>query len=118
MNIDDLTIREAREIAAMFNAQLPRASSATTAYHRWLGRNIIVRCVTNHFTGRLVEITDGELVLEGAAWIADSGRWSEALESGTLGEVEPYPDDAPVVVAKGGVIDATLWPFALPRAVK
>ena len=26
------------------------------------------------------------------AWIADDGRFNEAIAKGTLGEVEPYPD--------------------------
>ena len=81
-----------------------------------VGRNVIVRTVTYHYTGRLVAIEEGFLHLADAAWIADSGRWARALADGTLSEVEPYPDD--VYVAVGSVVDITAWSHELPRDTK
>lgn len=40
----------------------------------------------------------------------------EYVRAGTLDEVEPYPD--PVSIARGAIVDATLWRHALPRTVK
>ena len=81
-----------------------------------VGRNVIVRTVTYHYTGRVAELTDRWLVLEDAAWVASSGRWGAALADGMLDEVEPYPDGA-VWVSLGAVVDIAAWDHALPRAV-
>jgi hypothetical protein len=70
-----------------------------------------------HYTGRLVRVTPGELVLTDCAWIADSGRWSAALATGSLGEIEPYPDGE-VVVSRGAIVDVCRWSHPLPRKVK
>lgn len=80
------------------------------------GKNVIVRTVTYHYTGRLVAVTpDGGLVLEDAAWIGDSGRWAKALVTGRLDEVEPYPD-GPVVVS--AIVDVSEWRHPLPRETR
>lgn len=79
---------------------------------------VFIRTVTHYFTGRIVALSAEEIVLADAAWIADTGRFSNALKSGTLSEVEPYPDGARVAVARGGVIDVSDWLLALPREVR
>ena len=81
-----------------------------------LGECYLIRTVTLYYTGRVTSITDSDLVLSDAAWIADTGRFAEALKSGTLNEVEPFID--PVIVPRGVIIDATKWGHALPRATK
>jgi len=68
------------------------------------------------YTGKLAEIVGDYLVLEDAAWIADSGRYYNALKDGTLEEVEPYPDG--VIVSCAAIIDAALWNHKLPREQK
>ena len=117
MNIENLTIGEAREIARLFGAPAVAQPADMGAYAAFIGKPVFIRTVTHHFTGRLVSATAGELVIEEAAWIADSGRWSAALTTGALGEVEPYPA-GPVVVSRGAAVDVCLWPHALPRGVK
>ena len=87
-------------------------------YHPWKkGTNYLIRTVTMIDIGQLVEVTDQELVLEKASWIADTGRFNEALKNGTLNEVEPFPDGL-VIVGRGSIIDACEWNHALPRTVK
>ena len=81
-----------------------------------IGQNYFVRTVTYHYTGKLETVTDKEIVLSGAAWIADSGRWAEALRTGKLSEVEPYPDK--VIVNRSAIVDSSLWLHELPRDVK
>jgi len=81
-----------------------------------IGEKYIIRTVTMMHTGRLVYVDDKELILEGAAWIADSGRWSDALATGTLNEIEPFDDD--VVIGRSAIIDATIWKHALPKVKK
>jgi hypothetical protein len=78
------------------------------------GKNVIVRTVTFHYTGRLVGTIGDSLVLEDVSWIAESGYWATALEEGNLLEIEPYPA-GPVVVS--ALVDVAEWPHALPRKV-
>ena len=81
-----------------------------------VGASVFVRTVTFHYTGKVVQLTDQEIVLDDAAWIADSGRWSAALATGSLNEVEPYPGI--VSIARTAVVDVTSWAHPLPRTVK
>lgn len=81
-----------------------------------IGKNYIVRTVTFHYTGRLKAIPDGWLVLSDAAWVADSGRWADALAKGTLNEVEPYVSE--VCINRAAIVDVTAWTHDLPRAQK
>ena len=60
-------------------------------------------------TGRLVAVTDKELVLEDAAWIADTGRFSDALKKCQFNEVEPFPDGK-VILNRSAIIDAMRIP--------
>ena len=69
------------------------------------GKNVLIRTVTNYYTGTVVEETKKWLRLEKAAWIPDTGRFSTALVSGEFFEVEPYPE--PVLVMIAAIVDIT-----------
>ena len=69
------------------------------------GKNVLIRTVTNFYTGRVITENSKFLELENAAWIADTGRFSDALASSIFGEVEPYP--LPVIVMKAAMVDVT-----------
>lgn len=56
-------------------------------------------------TGIIVRVTDHEIVMKDAAWIADTGRFSDAVAKAEFGEVEPFPDGE-VIVGRAAVIDA------------
>jgi len=112
MKLDDLTIGEAKELSRLFGGAAPAAQHPYD-----VGKNYLVRTVTMILTGRLVEVGPQELVLEDAAWIAETERWWDALSTGALREVEPYPEGR-VIVGRGGIIDACLWGHSLPRAQK
>jgi len=58
----------------------------------------------------------GFLILTDAAWIADSGRFMQAIETGELGEVEPVT--VPVRVNIASIIDVYHWKHPLPREQK
>jgi len=68
------------------------------------------------YTGKISSIVGDYLMLDDAAWIADSGRYYNALKDGTLEEVEPYPDG--VIVSCGAIVDAAPWNHKLPRKQK
>jgi len=110
MKLDDLTIGEAREIAAMFGPY--RAENSA-----WeIGAPYLIRTVTMIDTGILVAVTEHELVLEEAAWIADTGRFADAVEKAEFGEVEPFPKGQ-IIVGRGAIIDAVKIK-AVPRSQK
>lgn len=112
MDISKLTIEQAREIAAMFNL----VDSDTIG--RWqVGRNYLIRTVTMTVTGKLVHVSKHELTLVDAAWIAETGRYADALVSCSFSEVEPYPDGKDVFVGRGAIVDAVQID-TLPRVQK
>jgi hypothetical protein len=82
------------------------------------GKNVFIRTVTYHYTGRIVRETPKFLVLTDAAWIADSGRFADAMATGSLSEVEPYPDGCEVSVAWTAIVDLCEWAHPLPRQRK
>ena len=112
MNIDDLTIGQARHLVDLFSGM-----KAQEQNEPWeIGENYLIRTVTMTDTGRLVAITPNELVLEDAAWIADTGRFADALETGNFDEIEPFPDGR-VIIGRSAIIDAVKIQ-SLPRIQK
>jgi hypothetical protein len=81
-----------------------------------VGCKVFIRTVTMHYTGRIVALTESVIVLADAAWIADSGRFHDALRTGKLSEVEPFLNS--VYVARGALVDVTMWDHDLPRTQK
>ena len=71
------------------------------------GKVYFIRTVTQHLTGRIKSVGQKEIVLTEAAWVADSGRFSDALKSEDFSEVEPFPEGQDVILGRGSVIDAT-----------
>ena len=97
--LDDLTLRQVKGLASLFDTK----SADTSAWE--IGENYLIRTVTMIDTGRLVAVTEHELVLEDSAWIANTGRFSDALEKAVFEEVEPFPDGR-VIIGRGSVVDA------------
>ena len=110
MNIDNITLGEMKQLQSIFNGGTKKTCSME------IGKCYFIRTVTLYYTGRLISITDSDFVLEDAAWIADTGRFSDALKTGDLNEVEPFPKN--VIVDRGGIIDSCEWDHELPRAKK
>jgi len=112
MNIDEITIGQAKQLVAMLGLCAEAQKSP------WeIGKSYFFRTVTHHDVGRVVAVYSDIVVLEDAAWVADDGRFSEALATGKLNEVEPFPPGR-VFVGRGSIIDCAEWPHSLPRAVK
>lgn len=85
-----------------------------------LGANYQIRTVTMTLTGMLHYVGDKELVLHDAAWIADTGRFAQAVadpKAESYSEVEPFPAGKSVIVGRGSIIDAVQIGF-LPRNQK
>lgn len=114
-----------RDIAAIVGskadiAALSQDADVTPYQHHaspWcIGEKYLVRTATMTHCGRLAAVYPIELVFEDDAWVADTGRFNEALRTGKLEEVEPFPD-GPVIVGRNSVVDAAIWNHPLPREV-
>lgn len=70
-----------------------------------IGENYLIRTVTMIDTGRLVMVTEHELVLEDAAWIPDTGRFANSIAKAEFSEVEPFPTGQ-VIIGRGAIVDA------------
>jgi hypothetical protein len=81
-----------------------------------IGKAYFIRTITYHLTGRVKRIVGDFLVLEEAAWIADSGRFMNALKEGKLSEIEPMPDGT--IVSLHAITDASPWNHKLPQKQK
>lgn len=81
-----------------------------------VGKAYLFRLATVYRTGRVVRVTPQEIVLADSAWIADTGRFSEAVKTGKLNEVEPSPGW--VAISRGAIVDADEWTHPLPREVR
>lgn len=102
MNINELTLGQIREISGLVNPQ----NQSSHPYK--IGQAYLVETVTKYYTGRLIAVHAQELVLEDAAWIADTGRYSQAVKTGDFSEVEPI--QGPVVVGRGSIVSVEEQP--------
>lgn len=110
MKIDEMTIGEAKQLVGMFGK-----NTDDHPYH--IGKNYFIRTVTMIQVGKLIRVTPQELVLEDAIWVADTGRFTQALENGDLDEVETFPAGE-VIVGRGAVVDACVWNNQIIREQK
>jgi hypothetical protein len=111
--IDNLTLKELKEISLLFNNSQQNKGSPFE-----IGKSYLIRTVTMTTIGKLEKVFDNELVLSSASWIADTGRFHDALRNGIekLSEVEPFVND--VIVGRGSIVDATVWSHDLPTKQK
>ena len=104
MNIEEITIKQAQELVDLFNTK-------PTVQPYEIGKHYQIRTVTMIYTGRVLSVGPQELVIDDAAWIADTGRFTQATATQDYNEVEPFPD-GPVIVGRGAIVDAVqIKPF-------
>jgi len=77
-----------------------------------VGEKFYFRTVTYHLTGRVKKVIGSILELENAAWVADSGRFMNAIKEGKLNEVEPV---GRAYVNMDSVTDFFPWKHKLPE---
>lgn len=102
MNVNDLTLGQIKELSGLLNGNTQTSKECPFE----VGENYLIRTVTFTLTGKIKEKKGDFLVLSDADWIADTGRFSLALEdSDKFNEVEPFKNDA--IVSKNAIVDAT-----------
>jgi hypothetical protein len=82
-----------------------------------IGKNVFVCTVSFFYTGEVVCENDRWLVLDKAAWIADTGRFTPAIATGDFSEIEVF-GDKPVHIAMGAIVSLTVVDWPLPTAQK
>jgi hypothetical protein len=110
MNIEELTIKQIKEIQSIF----PSLPTQTT--HPLLNKNVIVRTVTMIYTGRLDHVTQQDYVLLDCSWIPETDRYAQFVENGSVRECEPFPSDLPVYINRGALLDVCELRKSLPRS--
>ena len=82
----------------------------------FIGKKLFIRTVTYHLVGEVVKVIGNMFELKNASWVADSGRFTQAINDGVLNEVEPVK--VPVWVNVNSVTDMFLWGHKLPKDQK
>ena len=73
-----------------------------------IGKHYLIRTVTMTQVGKLSFVGPMELVLDDAAWIADTGRFYDCLKDpDAIKEAEPFVN--PAIIGRGAICDATEW---------
>lgn len=80
-----------------------------------VGKSFYFRTVTYHVVGKVEKLIGKFAVLSMASWVADSGRFMNAIKEGTLEEVEPIGQ---MFVNLDTVTDICNWVHALPTEQK
>lgn len=80
-----------------------------------IGKKWFIRTVTYHSVGKVTKRIGKLLELKDASWVADSGRFMNAIKKGTLNEVEPV---GRMYVNVDAIIDMFPWKHKLPTEQK
>lgn len=111
MDINELTIGQINQIKSLFG------SSCNQEMHPYkIGEKYLIRTVTHYYIGQLKQVFQNELVLSSPSWIPDTGRYYDAIKTGSLNEVEPILGDA--IIGRGSIIECVVWSHNIPRDQK
>jgi hypothetical protein len=80
-----------------------------------VGKKFFFRTVTYHLVGKVEKIIGNFAVLSNASWVADSGRFMNAIKEGTLEEVEPV---GKAFINLNSLVDFFPWNHKLPTNQK
>ena len=85
------------------------------SYEDMVGEKFFFRTVTYHMIGEVKKMVGRFAQLKNASWIADSGRFMNAIKDGTLSEVEPVGE---AFINLDTVVDFFPWKHPLPKDQK
>lgn len=78
----------------------------------FINQKLFIRTVTYHMVGKVVNRVGNLFELKDASWVADSGRFMNALQEGTLDEVEPVGQQWVNIET---IVDMFPWRHDLPK---
>lgn len=114
MDIDRLTVGEVKQLKALLGGQ----DAPSKRLPMPLGAHVFIRTVTHYYTGKVIAVSEEEVQLSDAAWIADTGRFAESMREFNFSEVEPYPDGHHPILNRSSFIEWGPGPKELPRTQK
>jgi len=85
------------------------------SYDDMVGKCWFIRTITYHQVGRISKIIGNMFVMEDASWVADSGRFMNALQDGKLNEVKPVGRS---LISISSIVDMFPWNHPLPKSQK
>jgi hypothetical protein len=95
--------------------QLPGEDYNFTSFKDLIGKKFFFRTVTYHLVGEVVGQLGQFLRLQEASWVAESGRFMNAIQDGVLNEVEPV---GIAFINMETVTDFFPWKHGLPKEQK
>lgn len=98
-------------IEAILGSQCGESSNSDSPFEK--GEKLFIRTVTHYLTGKVTRQVGKFLFLDDAAWIADTGRFHDALRTGKLHEVEPALST--VRLNTECIVDVYEWKHELPK---
>jgi hypothetical protein len=98
-----------------YESLLDEVRKEVNTYEDLIGEKWFFRTVTYHLVGEVKKIVGRFAFMKNASWIADSGRFNEAIKNGTLSEVEMVGD---AFINLDTVVDFFPWKHDLPKTSK
>jgi hypothetical protein len=86
-----------------------------SSYDDLVGKSFFFRTVTYHLVGKVIKRFGSFLQLKDASWVADSGRFMNAIKEGELNEVEPV---GMAYINIDSITDFFEWKHRLPNKQK
>ena len=83
-----------------------------TSLDDFVGKKLFIRTVTYHLIGEVKARVGQFFHLKNASWVADSGRFMDALKTGKLSEVEPVGE---AFVNVNSITDMFVWKHVLTQ---
>jgi hypothetical protein len=113
MGLNDMKFGDVMKLLAALN----KSGNAHETGPWQIGKCYLIRTCTMTLLGRLTAVWPQELQMSDASWIADTGRFHDAIADGPdeLNEVEPMGH---IVIGRGAVVDAVIWDHELPKEQK
>ena len=109
------TIEISEETFEKIKDQLGGADIELNELDDMTGNNYFFRSVTYHLIGRVEKRIANFFQLSSASWVADSGRFMQAIKEGTLNEVEPV---GTAYINIQSIVDFFPWRHNLPSKQK
>ena len=107
IDLESMTLGDIRKFAASLAPFLTGGAiaAAPEPYPIPLGTLVTVETILPHYVGTLDLVTPTTIVLSRAAWVSDTGRWSEfAKDTKEAKEVEPLPESVPLCIERSAII--------------
>ena len=104
------TVEISDEVFEKLKDQLLDDGKEINSYEDLIGEKWFFRTVTYHMVGKVKKMVGKFACLTEASWIADSGRFMNAIKDGTLDEVEPVGD---AFINLDTVVDFFPWKHSL-----